>query len=203
MSSIDKLTDIFKSFPGIGPRQARRFVYHLLSKNTEEISEFASAVESLRKESRQCGECFGFYLSDGNEGICPVCRDDSRDKSSLMVLAKDVDMETVEKSRVFKGFYFVLGNTLAILEKEPERKIRISELINRMSRQSSTLKEVVLAFNLNPEGEHTAEYVKERIRSMAEQAGIKITLPGRGLSSGAELEYADSKTLENALKNRE
>jgi recombination protein RecR len=114
-----------------------------------------------------------------------------------MIVSRDIDFEAVEKSGSYKGRYFVLGGSLPVLEKEPEKRIRISELKNYLTRHTD-VKEIILGLNANSEGENTAEYLKEHLK----KDGLTISLLGRGLSTGAELEYADPETLKSALLHR-
>lgn len=197
MNSIEKLAEMFGKFPGIGPRQARRFVYYLLSRNGSYADEFVKAIQNLRKEIIQCQRCMRFFAKNGSDSkLCSICADDTRDSSMLMVVPRDVDMEMVEKSGGYKGYYFVLGGVVPILEKEPEKKIRIKELEARI-RKDKNIKEIILAMNANQDGENTVEYIKQYIGE-----GYVISELGRGLSTGAELEYADPETLKNALLHR-
>lgn len=202
MNSIEKLTEIFRSFPGIGPRQAKRFVYYLLSRNGGYSQELVSAIQNLKKEISQCESCQKFYARNGHKsGLCGICADDSRDVSMLMVVPRDIDLEAVERSGSYKGHYFVLGGVVPILEKEPEKKIRIKDLRFRINESlKHGLKEVILAMNANQDGEHTAEYLKEQLTTNDQQ--FSITVLGRGLSTGTELEYADPETLKSALEHR-
>lgn len=197
MNSIDRLAELFKSFPGIGPRQARRFVYYLLSRNGGYAEELVRAISDLKSEIRQCGECRRFFHSPARtSSLCAICADETRDQTLLMLVPRDVDLEAVEKSHAYEGRYFVLGGVVPILEKEPERRIRLAELDARL--KDSNIKEVILAMNANQDGEHTAEFIKERFKGMR----IQFSELGRGLSTGAELEYADPETLKNALLHR-
>ncbi|MFC1775688.1 toprim domain-containing protein, partial [Patescibacteria group bacterium] len=119
------------------------------------------------------------------------------------VVEKDVDLENVNKTGAYKGLYFILGGSLPILEQNPAKKIRARELFDRAQEYSKNgLKEVILATSATPEGENTAQYVKKILAPLAEKYGVKISALGRGLSTGTELEYSDTSTLENALKNR-
>jgi len=200
MDSFSKLVDFFKQFPGTGPRQARRFVYFLLSKDPELIETMAKEMVELRKATRQCAECF-LYFPKQNGPLCGVCSSDATDRSILVVVEKDADQEIVRKSGSFKGLYFILGGLLPILEKNPAEKIRIRELLSRVKTlEKNGLKEIILALSANPEGENTFQYIKRTLEPVAQK--IKITSLGRGLSTGAELEYSDSDTLSHALKNR-
>ena len=199
MNSIDKLSEIFSKFPGIGPRQAKRFVYFLLSRSGEYSEELVRAVNDLKKEISQCSECMKFYAKNGNSStLCSICSDESRDSSMLMIVPRDIDLEAVEKSGGYKGYYFVLGGVVPILEKEPEKRVRINNLQQTINkRDKKGLKEIILAMNANLDGESTAEYLKQHVGKT-----YVISTLGRGLSTGAELEYADPETLKNAFLHR-
>lgn len=198
--TISRLTEIFSRFPGIGPRQAKRFVYHLLTLRDEQIAELTDLITRLPREISQCSKCYRFS-SISKERLCEYCWPNSRDDSMIMVISRDVDLEAIEKSRTWPGRYFVLGGTILPLDKDPERKVRINELKRRIDGDVSrgVLKEVVLAMAANTEGDFTVDFLKERI---GEPSGVRISVLGRGLSTGTELEYSDSETIKNALKNR-
>jgi recombination protein RecR len=198
MNSIDRLTEMFARFPGIGPRQAKRFVYYLLSRNSSQVDELVRAIQALRREIVQCDMCLRHFAKNGHATLtCSICSDIERDASLLCVVHKDIDLEAVERSGTFRGYYFVLGGAVPILEKEPEKRIRIKSLEARI-KSNPEIKEVVLALNANAEGENTADYIKEKLNGF----DIEITLLGRGLSTGVELEYADPETLKNAFLHR-
>lgn len=198
MNSIDKLSEIFSKFPGIGPRQAKRFVYFLLSRNGDYSGALVKAIQGLKKEIAQCKKCMKFYTKNGHSSAaCSICSDESRDVTMLMVVPRDIDLEAVEKSGSFNGHYFVLGGVVPILEKEPDRRIRIKELESRIKKDKG-IKEIILAMNANLDGENTAEFIKDRFGN----ADLVFSTLGRGLSTGAELEYADPETLKNAFLHR-
>lgn len=198
MNSIDKLSEIFARFPGIGPRQAKRFVYFLLSRNGDYTGELVRAVQSLKKEIMQCGECMRFFSKDGQVSkLCSICVDETRDSSMLMIVPRDIDFEAVERSGSYKGYYFILGGVVPILEKEPEKRIRIKELEARI-KNGKDIKEIILAMNANIDGENTAEFIKQKYQGIA----LVFSTLGKGLSTGAELEYADPETLKNAFLHR-
>ena len=207
MDIIDKLAEIFKEFPGIGERQARRFVYFLMSRNGSYADNLSGLILDLKKETAQCKECFRFFIvNKGKEKICDLCASTNIDSSTLMVIEKDSDLESVKKSRVYNGKYFILGGLVPIVEKNTKNKVRIEELKEKIS-NNKELKEVILAFSLSPQGDHTDSYVLTQIKNIAnkndKQQNIKISSLGKGLSTGTELEYSDNDTLKNALKNRQ
>jgi len=202
MNSIDKLTEYFTKFPSIGPRQAKRFVHFLLTRNSSFLYEFTDLIKQLKKEIRVCESCSKFYSVDDDSNFCRICKNSNRDNSLLMIVAKDADLENVERVGDYNGMYFVLGGLLPILEKEPEKRIRIKKLLELIKKRNGNLKEIILALSLNPEGENTLDYLSQQIKTVSTKSPVKITTLGRGLSTGTELEYLDNNTFENALKNR-
>jgi recombination protein RecR len=215
MDTIEKLTEIFKSFPGIGPRQAKRFVYFLLTRNKSYIKEFTTLVEELQKEIQICQECYR-YFTKGKQivSLCNICSSKNRDSDSLMIVARDIDLENIEKSHSFNGKYFVLGGTVPILDKNPETKVRLRELLNAIEKRTTPaserdpslekvgLREIILGFSINPESEYTADFIIQALNPLITKYNLRISHLGRGLSTGTELEYSDSDTIKNALKNR-
>jgi len=204
MDIIDKLSEIFKEFPGIGERQAKRFVYFLMSRSPAYNENLTLLIKELKKEVTQCKECFRFFILDQKKSkLCDICSNPNTDPSTLLVVEKDSDLESVQKSHVYHGKYFVLGGLVPIVEKTTKRKIRIEELKEKISSPKTVLGEIILAFSLNPLGDHTDSYVREQLKDIAEKLNIKISSLGKGLSTGTELEYSDNDTLKNALKNRQ
>jgi recombination protein RecR len=197
MNIIDELTEIFKEFPGIGPRQARRFVYHLLRKNDFYVNKIVELIPELRKSTKTCKRCFRYFSS--NSDVCDICANKNRDGKVLMVVSRDSDLENIERTDTFNGYYFVLGGLLPVLEKDSTKFLRLDEL-QELINKSEELEEVVLAFPVNPEGDNTAEFISKKLKARSEK--LKITLLGRGLSTGLELEYSDKETIKNALENR-
>jgi recombination protein RecR len=201
MDIIDKLTEVFKEFPGIGERQAKRFVYFLMGKTPAYNENLSGLILDLKKEIAQCRECFRFFILDKSKNnICEVCGSPNTDSSTLMIIEKDSDLESIKKSGVYHGKYFVLGGLVPIVEKNTKSRIRVEELKKRISADKE-IKEVILAFSISPQGDHTDYYMREQLKVLAEK--IKISSLGKGLSTGTELEYSDNDTLKNALKNRQ
>jgi len=118
-----------------------------------------------------------------------------------MIVSRDSDLDAVEKSGAFPGLYFVLGGSIPILEKKPERRIRKDALLSRIEKLAE-LREIILALNATADGENTEVYLRSLLDSNATERKIEISVLGRGLSSGLEIEYSDPDTLKNALKNR-
>ena len=204
MTSIDKLIKMFSEFPGIGPKQARRFVYFLIKKPDSYINEFKKEIAELRSEIEICSECKRYFAKNGaGKKSCNICLDESRDMESLMIVGRDIDLDNIEKNHSLLGKYFILGGLVPILDKNPEQKIRLNELVKLVEVKSKNgLKEIILGLDANSEGEYTAEIVKKTLSPIVEKYKIKVSELGRGLSTGTELEYSDPETIKNALKNR-
>jgi len=202
MDAIDQLISLFEKFPGIGPRQAQRFVQFLLRSSPSVRRELVNAVQSLSGSVHQCSECMRYH--SGKEKTCDTCLNKNRDASLLAVVASDADLMALEKSGTYRGHYFVLGGTIS-LASEKTNGLRIKQLlkhINDLRSRYNEFKEVILAFPANPEGDATAVRVREEIQNYGSAASIIVTALGRGLSTGSELEYADPETIKNAIENR-
>lgn len=143
-----------------------------------------------------------FFSDNKNGTLCDICRDEARDKTKLLIVAKDVDLENIEKSGSYEGLYFVLGGLVPVLEKNPEDRIRGFALRKEIDRNPD-IKEIIIALSATVEGDNTADYIRVSFRDLANQRGFRISVLGRGLSTGTELEYSDQDTIKNALKNRE
>lgn len=198
MNTLDRLTEYFSKFPGIGPRQASRFVFSLLRRNPAFRKELADLILRLGDDVIQCRDCYRYFTKGYTSDICHVCNNTDRDSSTLMVVEKDADLENVERSGTYSGRYFVLGGTIPVLEKDPASKIRIKELLRHLQNQGVV--EIIIALSVTPQGEQTRLYVQKELQSA--QNGIKITTLGRGVSTGSELEYIDSETILSALSSR-
>lgn len=204
MNNIDELAKIFERFPGIGPRQAKRFVYYLLSRDSRDLVKLASLITEIKKHIKRCESCFRLYHNANSSGeLCKVCADKSRENNVLMVLCRESDLDAIEKSGAYNGKYFVLGGTVPILHKDPTEAVRSTDLIKRIEGDVN-IEEIIISTNANPEGENTAEYIRSILANFAKEKNrnLRVSVLGRGLSTGSELEYADSDTLKSALKNR-
>jgi len=204
MNAIDKLTEQFKKFPGIGPRQARRFVYYLLRQNKEDVNRFADSILDLKENIRVCEDSFcHFYSNDKDEKLSPIAKDPGRNDSILMIVGTDTDLESVERQGVYNGRYFVLGGLVGALESKPEEKIRSRELSDKVQEKARNgLKEIIIALSANPDGENTHDYLLGILSPIQNKYSITVSTLGRGISTGTELEYIDEGTMRSALENR-
>jgi len=196
--TIQKLRECFEHFPGIGPRQAQRFVYWLLNQEPAFVKNLGELLLILRSDTKQCNQCFRFYTSSE----CRFCNDTNRDNSRILVVEKDTDMENIEKAGVYNGRYFVLGDIIPFGQIIP-KNIRLKEFYSRAEQDArKELKEIILAFSATAEGDNTCRYLEKILDPLVKKYSVKISRFGRGLSTGAEMEYLDKDTIKNALENR-
>ncbi len=200
MDAIERLAAAFAEFPGVGPRQARRMVFWLLRKQKGFAEELAKLLPIVAAGVRPCPKCFRFSEAPAGTA-CRICASQDRDPSTLLVVCRDQDLEGVERAGTYKGRYFVLGGSAPVLEQSPERLIRLSELVSRVEGDSE-LREAVIATNATADGDYTAKVVREWLEPIAAKRGLTVSLLGRGLSTGAELEYADPDTVRAAISGR-
>lgn len=204
MTTLDKLIAHFERFPGIGSRQAKRFAFHLLRQDAAQIAELSSLIAELPAVMTECESCARYFARNGNQsGLCSICGGSGRDRSQLLIVEQDSDIQPVERSG-YEGLYFVLGGTVPLLHQEEGRRIRgprLKELVT--TRIKEGLGEIILGFAVNPDGENTARYVEALLGPVLSGTTVKLSHLGRGLSTGSELEYADPETIKSALKNRD
>ncbi len=194
---VQKVIDAFEALPGIGPKSAARLAYYLLNVPQEKLSKFSEALIRLKKDTKLCSLCFNV----GEEEFCPVCQDESRDKSLVCVVETSLDLLAFERADGYKGIYHVLGGAVAPLSGIGPNDLRIPQLMARL--KTGEIKELILATNPNMEGEATAMYITERINELGLRGeSLKVTRIGRGLPTGADIEYADGQTLTRALEGR-
>ena len=193
---VQRVIDSFESCPGIGPKSAARLAYYLLNVPQERLSKFAVALEKLKKETKLCELCFNV----GEEVFCPICQEMGRDKSLVCVVETALDLLAIEKSGGFKGVYHVLGGSINPMLGIGPGEIRIGQLLARV--KTGEIKELIMATNPNMEGEATAMFILERIKETGLADDVKVTRIGRGLATGADIEYADGQTLMRAFEGR-
>jgi len=204
MTNLDKLITYFEGFPGIGGRQARRFAFHVLRLAESETQEIAELITNLQSSVIECGRCHRYFSKNGGSAsMCSICTDQNRDRTKLMVVERDTDVQSIERSGIYNGLYFILGGTIPLLNTKESSKLRGGALKSSVDAQlTEDLTEIILGFSVNPDGENTSRYVETLLKEHIETNNLTITQLGRGLSTGSELEYADPETIKNALRNR-
>ena len=192
-ASLQNLADQFARLPGVGSKTAQRLAFHVLSLPMEEAEEFAAAILEAKQQVHTCPCCQN--LTDRE--LCPICDDDTRDRSVICVVADPKDVIAMERSREYQGVYHVLHGVISPLNHVTQDDIRIKELLKRVS--AGGVKEVIMATNPDTEGEATAMYISRLLRPME----VKVTRLAYGVPAGSQLEYADEVTLSRALEGRQ
>mgnify|MGYP000888937308 CR=1 FL=1 len=190
--AIANLIEQFAKLPGIGQKTAQRLAFQVLSMPQEQAQEFADAILDAKRSIHTCPVCQN--LTD--EEMCPICADETRDHSTICVVAEPRDVIAMERSREYTGVYHVLHGVISPLNHVGPDDIRIRELLARL--QDGSVQEVIMATNPDTEGEATAMYIAKLIKPL----GIKTTRLAYGLPVGSSLEYADETTLYRAMAGR-
>lgn len=192
IESLAKLQDQFGRLSGIGRKTAMRLAFSVLEFTDEEAEEFANAILDAKKNIHLCPVCQS--LTD--KELCSVCSDMGRDRSLICVVEDVKAVLSIEKVREFNGTYHVLHGVISPTNGITPDKIKIKELLERLS--DDTVKEVIVATNPTVEGEATAMYIAKLLKPL----GVKVTRLAYGVPVGADLEYADEVTLYRALEGR-
>ncbi len=190
--ALERLTEQFAKLPGIGGKTAQRLAFHLLSMPQEDAQEFADAIVQAKKTVHLCPVCQNLTDRD----ICPICDDESRDRSVICVVADPKDVIAMERAREFSGVYHVLHGVISPLNHVGPDDICIKELLHRVSK--GEVREIIMATNPDTEGEATAMYISRLLRPME----VRVTRLAYGIPVGSQLEYADEVTLLRALEGR-
>lgn len=205
--AIQNLIESFERLPGIGPKTAQRLTFYLLHVPQLELDRFAQALENLKKETVLCSVCFTI----GEEDPCSICSDPQRDSSTICVVENPLDVLALEKNGKYQGLYHVLHGKIDPLNNIGPDEIYIRQLIDRVNNRQHngflSIHEVILATNPTMEGEATAMYIAKQLKVHKQSlsstnAKFKVTRIGRGLPTGADLEYADELTLQRAMEGR-
>jgi recombination protein RecR len=192
LSGLDELARALRCLPGVGPKAAQRMALHLLQHDREGAGRLAHALKRATEIIRHCERCNTFT----EDTLCTLCRSARRDSALLCVVETPADFLMVEQTNAYSGLYFVLMGRLSPLDGIGPKEIRLERLLKRAT--DGVVREVVLATNFTNEGEATAHYIGELLQAR----GLKVSRLARGVPVGGELEYVDSGTLAEALRER-
>jgi recombination protein RecR len=191
---VSGLTNLLKQLPGIGPKTAERLAYFMLE-NDGYIPKLVSELSSIQQKVKKCDLCNNF--ADTNP--CEICSDEKRNKKLLCIVEHYQEMYAIEETKSFNGFYYILGTAIEPLKGKFPKDLNLDKLLDRLKTQE--IEEIILATDLDTEGELTADYIKKVIKDSG-YTNIKFSRIAKGLPYGFEIEYADSMTLTYALKHR-
>ena len=192
LGSLDALVKALRGLPGVGPRAAQRMALHLLQHDRDGARVLAGALERAVEAVHHCERCNTFT----EDRVCALCRSGKRDAAMLCVVETPADLMMVEQTQAYAGLYYVLMGRLSPLDGIGPREIHLDRLLKRAL--DGVVREVILATNFTHEGEATAHYVGELLAAR----GLKVSRLARGVPVGGELEYVDSGTLAQALRER-
>ncbi|HEX3048320.1 MAG TPA: recombination mediator RecR [Bacillota bacterium] len=190
--SMTRLIHELSKLPGVGPKTAQRLAFYVLNLSQEEIHKLAESLYEVKLKVLFCEICG--HLTETSP--CELCTDSNRDPSVICVVEESKDVIAMEKTKVFKGRYHVLGGAISPLEGIGPENLRIKELMQRTA--GSQVHEIIIATDPNVEGEATALYLGKILRPL----GFKVTRLARGLPVGGDLEYVDEITLGKAMEGR-
>lgn len=204
MDSRERLTNAFKHFPGIGPRQAKRFVYFLLSRGDGFSSELAKEINKLHDKITRCEVTFQhFQKTEDDQTKSPLARNEDRDRTRLLVVETDMDLEAIESTGAYGGMYFVLGTHGSLTDEKLEEHAHLPELRKVIKTYyKDALDELIIATSVTPEGERLRGTVARFLEHTADEFEFSVSTLGRGLSTGTEMEYIDKDTFKHALEGR-
>jgi recombination protein RecR len=191
--TVQNLIDEFSRLPGIGPKTAQRLTFYLLRGSKEKTDSLGRAVSGLKDNIMICSVCSNLAESDP----CVICSDARRDQGTIMVIEEPLDIIAFEKTGKFEGVYHVLHGAISPVDGIGPDDLYIKQLLERVHKGG--IKEIILATNINVEGEATAMYIQKIISPLE----INITRIARGLPVGSDIEYADEVTLSRALEGRD
>lgn len=189
---LDRLVDGLRCLPGVGPKSALRMAYHLLQRDRNGANNLAIALSEALEQIGHCSYCNNF----SEKPVCDLCSEEKRDPKTLCIVEMPTDLLMLEQTQAFTGMYFVLMGRLSPLDGIGPKEIHLDRLLKRA--QDGIIEEVILATNYTVEGEATAHYISELLRSR----NIKVSRIARGLPMGGEIEHVDSGTLAQAMLER-
>lgn len=192
VATLAKLIEQFERMPGIGHKTAQRLAFYVLNLTKQQAEEFSATILSAHEKIKQCTCCCNL----AEEELCPICKNEGRDKSVICVVEDPRDVFAFERTHEFEGTYHVLHGVISPMNGVGPEDITIKELLARMA--DGTVQEVIMATNPTVEGEATAMYISRLLKPM----GITVSRLAYGVPVGADLEYADEVTLTKALEGR-
>jgi recombination protein RecR len=191
-SSLENLVESLRCLPGVGPKSAQRMAYHLLQRDRQGAQRLSDALQHALQALKHCQRCNTFTEAE----VCERCASSKRDPSLLCVVETTVDMNMMEQTQAYSGLYYVLMGRMSPLDGIGPRELHLDRLLARVS--DGAVREVILATNFTNEGEVTAHTLGEMLKSR----GLQVTRIARGVPVGGELEYVDSGTLAQAVRER-
>ncbi len=192
LKALVRLQESLAKLPSIGKKSAERMAFAMLEMEDEDLNEFSDAIRDLKTKIHQCPICGNITEEDE----CYICKDDSRDRETILVVSSPKDVIAFENADGYHGLYHVLGGTISISKGKGIEDLNIASLLKRV--ENDNIKEVIIATNPTVDGETTALYLAK----LLENNGVNVTRLAYGLPMGGNLDYADALTLAKAIEGR-
>ena len=189
---IGNLIEQLSKLPGIGKKTAQRLAFYILEMEDVEVEKQSQSIINAKEKIRLCSICCN--LTDDDP--CHICRDETRDQSTICVVEGPKDIIAMEKAKEYKGKYHVLHGVISPMDNVGPKDIKVKELLDRL--KDGAVEEIILATNPTVEGEATAIYLSKLIKPL----GIKVTRIAHGIPVGGDLDYFDEVTISKAMENR-
>ncbi|MDA0203884.1 MAG: recombination mediator RecR [Acidobacteria bacterium] len=189
---MSQLVDELKRLPGVGPKSAQRIAFHLLGVNREEAQRLADAVTQMREKIQLCIQCNNIAEGD----LCPICRDPTRDRTTVCVLEQPNNIMVVERTRQYSGLYHVLHGVISPLRNMAPEDLKVKNLLERL--KDGEVEEIILATSPTTEGQATAAYLIRLLKPL----GVSVSRIGMGIPVGSELEFIDEATMVESIEGR-
>ena len=190
--AIARLIEAFNRLPGIGPKSAQRLAYYVLRAPRREAEALSEALLEVKDRTALCRICQNITETDP----CALCNDPERRTGSVCVVQEPLDVMAIERTGAHDGAYHVLHGAISPMDGVGPDDLKVRELLQRLG--DGEIDEVILATNPNLEGDATAGYLSRVIGAM----GVKVTRIAHGLPVGADVEFADERTLRAAMTHR-
>ena len=197
---VTRLIEEFGRLPGIGRRSAERLAFFVLKSAEPDAMRLSQAIADVKRKVRHCSICWN--LTDADP--CPVCRGDSRDASTVMVVEQPKDLISLEQTGMYRGVYHVLMGRIDPLDGVGADALTVRELLRRVDDPAANargvrVREVILGMNADMEGESTGL----QIASEMARRGVRVTRLARGLPAGGQIEFASKAVLADAISGRQ
>ncbi len=189
---LENAVNEFAKLPGIGRKTALRLILHLLRQDNTVVDNFSEALVKLKHEVKYCNVCHNIC----DDEVCPICKDKSRDSSTICVVENIKEVMAIENTMQYRGLYHVLGGIISPIDGIGPADLEINSLVERVAQ--GNIKEIILALSTTMEGDTTNFYIYKKLSPF----DLKVSMIARGISIGDEIEYADEVTLGRSILNR-
>lgn len=192
---LDKLVHELAKLPSVGEKTALRLALHILRQPAEYGQSLARALSETVTKVGFCRNCYNLAMDE----LCPICKNSARRTAQICVVEDVADLVSLERTHAFSGQYHVLHGALSPIDGIGPDDLRLNELVDRMKKNETEIREVIIATNPNVNGDATALYLSRLIKPFT---GVRVTRLASGIPVGGHIEFIDQHTLSKALERR-